>query len=80
MKIALIVIGILAALAVLVTLWLPTYIMTGKRQTLEEAYTWQSEHYDTSFYEKLNKTEYTIAGEGGYVLHAEKIPSRQRSI
>ncbi|MBE5871139.1 MAG: alpha/beta hydrolase [Lachnospiraceae bacterium] len=71
MKIFLIAIGILAALSVMLILWLPTYIMTGKRQTLEEAFLWQSDHYDTSFYGKLDKTDYTITGAEGYVLHAE---------
>ena len=46
------------------------YVMTGKRQTLEEAFDWQKDHYDTSFYEPLEKTEYTIRGHEGYVLHA----------
>ena len=44
--------------------------MTGERQTLEEAFDWQKEHYDTSFYDPLEKTEYTITGHEGYVLHA----------
>ena len=33
--------------------WLPSFIMTGRRQTLEEAFAWQTDHYDTSFYEGL---------------------------
>ncbi|WP_207638104.1 alpha/beta hydrolase [Butyrivibrio sp. FCS006] len=44
--------------------------MTGQRQTLEEAFDWQKDHYDTSFYDPLEKTEYTIEGHDGYVLHA----------
>ena len=51
--------------------WLPSFIMTGKRQTLEEAFAWQTEHYDTSFYEQLEKVDYTVAGYEGYVLHVE---------
>ena len=35
--------------------WFPSFILTGERQTLEESFAWQSQHYDTSFYEKLKK-------------------------
>ena len=45
--------------------------MTGVRQTLDEAMKWQSERYDTSFYEKLQKTTYTVEGDKGYILHVE---------
>jgi len=51
--------------------WLPSLVMTGKRQTLEEALAWQSERYDTSFYADLEKTDYTVAGFEGYELHVE---------
>ncbi|MBP3278618.1 MAG: alpha/beta hydrolase [Butyrivibrio sp.] len=50
--------------------WMAGYVMTGERQTLEEAFDWQKDHYDTSFYDPLEKTEYTITGHDGYVLHA----------
>lgn len=54
-----------------IAFWLPSFIMTGERQTLEEAFAWQSQHYDTSFYEKLKKTNYTIKGLEDYDLHVE---------
>ena len=41
-------------------LWLASFVMTGKRQNIDEAMQWQTEHYDFSFYEKLEKTDYTI--------------------
>lgn len=47
------------------------FVMTGHRQTLEEAMEWQSAHYDTSFYQTLEKEDYTVPGYDGYVLHAE---------
>ena len=50
---------------------LPAFVMKGKRQTLEEAFAWQSDHYDTSFYQGLEKRNYEIAGEDGYLLHVE---------
>ena len=62
---------VLLALLLAAALLLPPYIMTGKRQTPEEAFAWQSEHYDTSFYQDLEKTEYTAEGAEGYLLHAE---------
>ncbi len=69
--------GLLAAICALTLLfaafsfWLPSFVMTGKRQTLEEAFAWQSERYDTSFYETLEKTDYTVRGFEDYELHVE---------
>lgn len=72
MKIAIIVIiCILLVLLTALTLKLPELALSGKRQTLEEAMKWQSDHYDTSFYKDLIKTDYEVKGEGGYVLHIE---------
>ena len=45
--------------------------MTGKRQTLEEAWAWQEDHYDLSWYDPLEKTDYTVTSYDGYVLHAQ---------
>ena len=55
-----IVIVILLALVICLTLWLPSFVMKGKRQTLREAFKWQSDHYDTSFYKTLKKKDYTV--------------------
>ncbi len=46
-------------------------IMTGKRQTLEEARAWQEAHYDLSWYDPLEKTDYTVRSYDGYILHAQ---------
>ena len=74
MKIAIIVIiCILLVLLAALTFKLPELALSGKRQTLEEAMKWQSDHYDTSFYKDLIKTDYEVKGEGGYVLHVELI-------
>ena len=51
--------------------WLPSIIMTGKRQTLDESFAWQSERYDTSFYQDLEKTDYVVKGFEDYELHAQ---------
>ena len=70
-KIVLIIAIIIALLFIALTLWLPSFVMTGKRQTLEEAFNWQSDHYDTSFYNDLEKTDYTVSGYEDYILHVE---------
>ena len=68
---------VLIALAMLLGLFgsavfiTPGIIMSGKRQTLDEAMEWQSEHYDTSFYEELEKQDYTVTILDGYELHAQ---------
>ncbi|MBO4830982.1 MAG: alpha/beta hydrolase [Oscillospiraceae bacterium] len=43
----------------------------GKRSTLDEKMEEQSKIYDTSFYYDLDKTDYTVEGYEGYVLHVE---------
>lgn len=55
----------------LLTFGLAVFVMKGKRQTLDEAMKWQSEHYDTSFYEPLEKTDYTVKSFDGYELHVQ---------
>ncbi|MCR5702470.1 MAG: alpha/beta hydrolase [Lachnospiraceae bacterium] len=67
----LIVIVVLLVLFTAFAFWLPSYVMTGKRQTLDEAFAWQSERYDTSFYENLSKTDYVVKGYEDYELHVE---------
>ena len=47
------------------------FVMKGKRQTIEEAYQWQKDRYDTAFYENGEKIKYEVEGDGGYILHAE---------
>ncbi len=45
------------------------YVTRGNRQTLEEAIRWQGEHYDISFFDSLEKEEYTVKGYEDYILH-----------
>ncbi len=66
-----IVIGLMAFLTVMGSLFLAGFVMTGERQTLEEARKWQSERYDTSFYDELEKEEFIVEAGDGYLLHAE---------
>ena len=60
-------------LALAACMWLASYVMTGERQSLEEAMLWQSDHYDTSFYQNLEKTDYTVPGHDGYALHVQEL-------
>ncbi len=71
LKTVIIIFGILLVLLIILTLWLPSFVMTGKRQSLTEAFKWQTDHYDTSFYDRLEKIDYTVHGDDGYVLHTE---------
>lgn len=64
---------------VILTLWMPSFIMNGKKQTYEEAFEWQTEHYDTSFYEPLEKTDYTVTSYDGYVLNVEFLKNQEPS-
>ena len=52
-------------------LYLPKIVMTGKRQTLEEARAWQSERIDISYYDGLEKADYIVKGYNDYELHVE---------
>ena len=71
MLIAGIVIAVLVILLAAAGFFLAGQTMTGKRQTLEEARAWQEAHYDLSWYDPLEKTDYTVTGDDGYVLHAQ---------
>ena len=70
-KILIIVIVVLIILFIAFAFWLPGFVMNGRRQTEEEAFAWQSKHYDTSFYEGLKKTNYIVKGFEDYELHVQ---------
>ena len=55
--------------------YLAAYAMGGKRQTLEEARAWQEEHYDLSWYDGLEKADYTVKSDDGYALHCQLVCS-----
>ena len=50
---------------------LAIFSMSIRRQTLEEAWTWQKAHYDLSWYDPLEKEDYTVTMKDGYVLHVQ---------
>ena len=60
---------ILSVLWLILALWLASFVMTGSRQTLDDAMKWQSERYDTSFYDNLEHTDYSVNSFDEYGLH-----------
>lgn len=75
-KIMFIVAVILAALLVLtiaVGFFFATSSMSIRRQTLEKARKWQEDHYDLSWYDPLEKTDYQVTSYDGYILNVELI-------
>ncbi len=75
-----IILVILILLAAASTFGLAYSVMAGgKRSTLEEKMEEQSHMYDTSFYKDLEKTEYTVEGYNGYVLHAELLKNPEET-
>ncbi len=66
----------LVALIFLALLLLTCFLLAGfsmkiKRQNLEEARKWQEDHYDLSWYDPLEKTDYTVQSGDGYQLHVQ---------
>ena len=71
--IVLIVAVILIVIFIAFSCMLARYAMHVKRQSFEEALNWQKDHYDTSFYDALEKTDYKIISYDGYVLPVQLI-------
>ena len=51
--------------------WLSGNTSMGERQTMDESRKWQAKRYDLTFYDELEKTDYTIRSYDGYVLHCQ---------
>lgn len=68
MSAAVIIILILLTVFVGLSFGLCYYATHVKRQSFEEALAWQKDHYDTSFYDSLEKTDYRITSYDGYVI------------
>ncbi len=71
MVIGLVIVLLLLALLAALGFALANYSMGIRRQTLEEARAWQESHYDLSWYDPLEKADYTVTSFDGYVLHAQ---------
>ena len=50
-----------------------------RRQTLEQAMAWQAAHYDISWYDSMEKTDYTVKSYDGYELHVQYLPNPETS-
>jgi pimeloyl-ACP methyl ester carboxylesterase len=70
MRIILIAVIIVLMLYAAGSLFLGLFFTHIKPQTLEEAKTWQKNHYDISFYDALDTEEYTVTSYDGYIIHA----------
>lgn len=73
------VIILILIILIALTLWLPSFVMGIKPQTLSESFEWQTAHYDTSFYEGLVKDNYTVKMKDGYIIHAELLRNPEPS-
>ena len=78
-KVAAISVVAVCAFVLIASMLLAGFVMTGRRKSLEGAFEWQSEHYDTSFYEPLQKSDYTVEGAEGYVLHVQELANPEPS-
>ena len=56
---------------VLLGIGLALFSLTIRRQSIEEARQWQQEHYDISWYDAMDKVNYTVASYDGYLLHVQ---------
>ena len=73
MLIAAIILAVLVVLAIAAGFIFASSSMSIRRQTLDEAKKWQEDHYDLSWYDPLEKTDYQVTSYDGYVLNVELI-------
>ena len=73
MVIVIVVLLILLAALAAVGWKMAGFSMGIRRQTLEEARKWQEAHYDLSWYDALQKEDYTVTTEDGYELHVQRL-------
>ncbi len=74
-RILLLVILCLLLLVLVAALGIARYVMTGKRQTYEEAFEWQKAHLDTSWFDKGLLKNYKVRGSDGYEIAAYLYPN-----
>ena len=79
-KILVIILVVLLLALLFAALYLAKYVMaSGVRQTYEEAFNWQKEHLDISWFKESRASEYLIEGHNGYILHALFYPNENPS-
>ena len=79
MKYVILAIIIIAAIIAGAGLLMASYVLHGKRQTLEEAGGWQADHYDISWYDVIEKKSYILKSFDGYELHVELLLNKKPS-
>ena len=77
--IACIVIIALALMMFIFGFYLAGFAMGIKRQTLEWARAWQEEHYDLSWYDPLEKEDYTVSSYDDYILHVQLLRNAEET-
>ena len=59
-----------------ISVYLVIYAMKNMHHhSLEDSRAWQEHHYDLSWYDSMEKTDYTVTCVDGYVLHAQFLPN-----
>ena len=59
-----------------ISTYLVIYAMKNMHHhSLEDSRAWQEHHYDLSWYDSMEKTDYTVACGDGYILHAQFLPN-----
>lgn len=59
-----------------ISTYLVIYAMKNMHHhSLEDSRAWQEHHYDLSWYDSMEKTDYTVTCVDGYVLHAQFLPN-----
>ena len=71
MLIIIIVIVVLVVLLIAAGFFFAGRIMAIKPCSLEEARAWEEQHCDLSWYDSMEKKDYTVKSYDGYVLHAQ---------
>jgi len=72
-NILLIALGILIALLAIVSFVLARFSVSIRRRSPEDSRRWLSERLSLDFYDRLEKTDYTVKSYDGYTLHAQWI-------
>ena len=59
-----------------ISVYLVIYAMKNMHHhSLEDSRAWQEHHYDLSWYDSMEKTDYTVTCVDGYILHAQFLPN-----
>lgn len=74
-----IIVAVLLILLCCLSFFFANFSMSIRRQTLEDARAWQESHYDLSWYDPMEKEDYTVTSYDGYVLHAQFLRNPEKT-